>query len=115
MNATELIGPLRAPSPPAAARHLRARGEGATQRTTTAELFFDLVYVFAVTQLSHPDRRRPLRRRRGDRRLPAARRLVGVDLHDLDGQLVRPGLARGPDGADRSDARQPAHGRGPAR
>src|SRR5918992_3689597 len=53
MNATELIGPLRAPSPPAAARHLRARGEGATQRTTTAELFFDLVYVFAVTQLTH--------------------------------------------------------------
>ncbi len=53
MNATEVIGPLRAPSPPAAARHLRARDEGATQRTTTVELFFDLVYVFAVTQLSH--------------------------------------------------------------
>ena len=34
-------------------RHLRARGEGATQPTTTVELFFDLVYVFAVTQLSH--------------------------------------------------------------
>ena len=34
-------------------RHLRPREDGATQRTTTAELFFDLVYVFAVTQLSH--------------------------------------------------------------
>ena len=34
-------------------RHLRPRGEGATQPTTTVELFFDLVYVFAVTQLSH--------------------------------------------------------------
>jgi low temperature requirement protein LtrA len=33
--------------------HLRARGDGATQPTTTVELFFDLVYVFAVTQLSH--------------------------------------------------------------
>jgi low temperature requirement protein LtrA len=30
-----------------------ARDDGATQPTTTVELFFDLVYVFAVTQLSH--------------------------------------------------------------
>src|SRR3954454_15474571 len=34
-------------------RHLRPRGNGETQQTTTVELFFDLVYVFAVTQLSH--------------------------------------------------------------
>ncbi len=34
-------------------RHLRQRGAGATQPVTTVELFFDLVYVFAVTQLSH--------------------------------------------------------------
>jgi low temperature requirement protein LtrA len=53
MNASELSGPLRAPGPPAATRHLRARDEGAVQETTTVELFFDLVYVFAVTQLSH--------------------------------------------------------------
>jgi low temperature requirement protein LtrA len=32
--------------------HLRPR-DGAEQRTTVVELFFDLVYVFAVTQLSH--------------------------------------------------------------
>jgi low temperature requirement protein LtrA len=32
---------------------LRPRGDGATQPITTVELFFDLVYVFAVTQLSH--------------------------------------------------------------
>jgi low temperature requirement protein LtrA len=38
---------MNAPSP-----HLRPR-EGGEQPTTTAELFFDLVYVFAVTQLSH--------------------------------------------------------------
>jgi low temperature requirement protein LtrA len=38
--------------PRPAGRHLRPRGEGATQ-ITTVELFFDLVYVFAVTQLSH--------------------------------------------------------------
>jgi len=34
-------------------RHLRPRGGGLEQPTTTVELFFDLVYVFAVTQLSH--------------------------------------------------------------
>ncbi|MGZ4229964.1 MAG: low temperature requirement protein A [Solirubrobacteraceae bacterium] len=34
-------------------RHLRPRGEGVEQSITTVELFFDLVYVFAVTQLSH--------------------------------------------------------------
>jgi len=34
-------------------RHLRPRGGGVAQPTTTVELFFDLVYVFAVTQLSH--------------------------------------------------------------
>jgi low temperature requirement protein LtrA len=32
-------------------RHFRARGE--EQRATALELFFDLVFVFAVTQLSH--------------------------------------------------------------
>jgi low temperature requirement protein LtrA len=33
--------------------HLRPRGEGVEQPITTVELFFDLVYVFAITQLSH--------------------------------------------------------------
>jgi low temperature requirement protein LtrA len=33
-------------------RHLRPRGAG-EQPVTTVELFFDLVYVFAITQLSH--------------------------------------------------------------
>jgi low temperature requirement protein LtrA len=36
-----------------ATRHLRPRQDGAAQPTTPVELFFDLVYVFAVTQLSH--------------------------------------------------------------
>jgi low temperature requirement protein LtrA len=34
-------------------RHLRPRGDASRQPTTTVELFFDLVYVFAITQLSH--------------------------------------------------------------
>ena len=43
----------RTPSP-TISRHLRARGGGAEQQKTTRfELFFDLVYVFAVTQISH--------------------------------------------------------------
>ncbi len=32
---------------------LRARGEDANNRVTFVELFFDLVFVFAITQLSH--------------------------------------------------------------
>ena len=34
-------------------RHLRRREGDASHPTTTVELFFDLVFVFAVTQLSH--------------------------------------------------------------
>ncbi|MGZ4186899.1 MAG: low temperature requirement protein A [Solirubrobacteraceae bacterium] len=43
-----MTGPASAPI-----RHLRPRGDGLEQPITTVELFFDLVYVFAVTQLSH--------------------------------------------------------------
>jgi low temperature requirement protein LtrA len=37
----------------ASSRHLRPRGQGIAQPVTTVELFFDLVYVFAITQLTH--------------------------------------------------------------
>jgi low temperature requirement protein LtrA len=49
------VGVILVPPPDAAGetRHLRPRGEGVEQPITTVELFFDLVYVFAVTQLSH--------------------------------------------------------------
>ena len=40
-------------TPPLPLRHLRERGGAESQQTTNVELFFDLVYVFAVTQLSH--------------------------------------------------------------
>ena len=33
--------------------HFRRRSEGEEQKATTLELFFDLVFVFAITQLSH--------------------------------------------------------------
>src|SRR5262249_21204576 len=42
----------RRPRPPQV-KVLRDRSAGASPRVTTMELFFDLVYVFAVTQLSH--------------------------------------------------------------
>ena len=32
---------------------LRPRGEGVRARVTNLELFFDLVFVYAITQLSH--------------------------------------------------------------
>ena len=37
----------------ASANHLRPRGGHEHSRVTNVELFFDLVFVFAVTQLSH--------------------------------------------------------------
>jgi low temperature requirement protein LtrA len=39
--------------PPSRASLLRARGEGGASKVTNIELFFDLVFVYAVTQLSH--------------------------------------------------------------
>jgi low temperature requirement protein LtrA len=45
-------GFVDAPLPLAGSPHLRPR-DGSEQLTTVVELFFDLVYVFAVTQLSH--------------------------------------------------------------
>src|SRR4051812_20245315 len=36
-----------------ATRHLRRRDGDTPQPTTSVELFFDLVFVFAITQLSH--------------------------------------------------------------
>ena len=41
------------PSRPSASRFARDRDAGEEQRATTLELFYDLVFVFAVTQVSH--------------------------------------------------------------
>ena len=57
-----------------------------------------------------PPARAPHVRRRGRNRLPAPGRVVGVDLHDLDDELVRPRVGRGARGAGRGDAREPADG-----
>ncbi len=70
---------------------LRARG-GGEQRVTPLELFFDLVYVFAVTQLSHRLLDHLSFRGAGDA-VCCWGGLVCVGGHDLDHQLVRPGSA----------------------
>ena len=72
-------------------RFQRDRATGEEQRATTLELFYDLVFVFAITQVSHllldaPDLGG---RRAGGAR--AARRLVGVELHDVGHERARPG------------------------
>ena len=58
-------------------------------RVTYAELFFDLVFVFAVTQISHTllGRFTPLGAAANDHAVPGG--LVGLGLHLLDHQLAQ--------------------------
>ncbi len=53
--------------------------------------------------------------RRGAGGLLPRRRLLGLELHDLDGQLVRPGDGAGPTRPDLRDASQLPDGRGDPR
>ena len=65
------------------------RNAGREERVGFVELFFDLVFVFAVTQVSHT----PHRPSRSDRlrpgRHPVRRDLVGLGRHRLGDQLAR--------------------------
>ena len=66
---------------------LRARGGEESPRVTNMELFFDLVYVFAITQLSdflfhHQTARGAL-----ETLDPVQRRVVGVELHRVGDEL----------------------------
>jgi hypothetical protein len=56
---------------------------------TYIELFFDLVFVFAITQLSHRLLAHLTPSGRTGNADIAARSLVGVDLHQLGDQLAR--------------------------
>ena len=75
-------------------------------RVTYAELFFDLVFVFAVTQISHTllGRFTPLGALQTTAAVP--RGLVGLGLHRLDHQLAQPRTHAGPDPAVSADARR---------
>ncbi len=76
-------------------------------RVTYAELFFDLVFVYAVTQISHTLLGRFHAARRGPGHAAVPRGLVGVGLHLLDHQLAQSRTDAGPDPAVRADARRP--------
>ena len=88
-----------------------AAGRRRAQPTTTVELFFDLVYVFAVTQLSHQIL--------DDLTVAGVARAAFLLLvvwwawiyTTWMANWFDPGLLGGPRGAHRGDARQPAHGR----
>ena len=101
-------------SPSSSHRHLRDRDEARSQRVTPVELFFDLVYVLAITQLSHLILDDLSAEGVAHAAFLLIVGLVGVDLHDLDGELVRPRLARGPHRPHRGHAREPPDGRGAA-
>ena len=91
-------------------RFRRDRHAGEEQRATTLELFFDLVFVFAVTQVSHILLDDLSWRGGGADAARAGRRLVGVELHDVGHERARPGLDRRAPAAARADVREPADG-----
>ncbi len=90
--------------------HFRQR-TGDEQRATWLELFFDLVFVFAVTQLSHLLLNHLTLRGVAADAVSAAGRLVGLDLHRLDDQLVRSRLRAGATGAAGGDGIELVDGR----
>ena len=61
------------------ARVRRRRTDEASQRASTLELFYDLVFVFAITEIFHM-LLEPLTWAGAHR---ASRRVVVVELHDL--------------------------------
>ena len=68
---------------------MRERVEGGHHRVTYVELFFDLVFVFAITQVSHTllEHFTPLGFLQVVNPVPGG--VVGMDLHILDHQLAR--------------------------
>ena len=68
---------------------LRARHGGHHHRVEFVELFFDLVFVFAVTQVSHALMAHFTWRGALEAALLDAGDVVGVDLHGVGHQLAR--------------------------
>ena len=73
---------------------LRGKPETGHHRVTFVELFFDLVFVFAVTQLSHSLLEHLTLLGVLQTGAAADGRVVGLDLHLLGDQLARPGDSR---------------------
>ena len=74
----------------ARANHLRTRRAHEHSRVTYVELFFDLVFVFAITQLSHGLLERMTLQGGPADRVPDAGGVVVVDQRLVDDQLGRP-------------------------
>ncbi len=79
----------------------------ATARSRTVELFFDLVFVFAVTQLSHHLMQHFTPAGAIETAAPDAGGLVGLGLHVVGDELARPGAHSDAPAAARADARRP--------
>ena len=75
--------------------------DGQEQKTTTLELFYDLVFVFAITQVSHLLLEHLTWEGAGQSALVLLVVWWSVELHDLGHERARPGIDRGPDAADR--------------
>ena len=86
----------------ASASLLRVRHGHEHSRVTYVELFFDLVFVFAITQLSHTLLEHLYARRPAADHAAAHGGVVGVDLHLLGHQLAGPGKDAGPAAAVRA-------------
>ena len=82
-------------------RFRREAATGEEARATTLELFYDLVFVFAITQVSHILLDDLSWRGAAQTMLVLLGRLVGVELHDLGDERARPGLDRRPAAAAR--------------
>ena len=72
---------------------LRTPSEHGHHRVTYVELLFDLVFVFAITQLSHLLIDHFSLAAAGASLVAAARRLVGMDFHGMGDELDRSGAA----------------------
>ena len=84
------------------ARLVAGQAGGSAAEVRPIELFFDLVYVLAVTQLTHHLLDHLTLRGALRDAPPAARRLGRLELHELDDQLLRAGRARRAAGAARA-------------
>ena len=85
-------------------RYARRRDGGEEQHATALELFYDLVFVFAVTQVSHLLLEHLTIEGAAQSLLLLMVDLVGVELHDLGHQRARPRRGAGAADARRGDA-----------
>ena len=84
-------------------RALRDLGPEDTPRVTTMELFFDLVYVFTIIQLSHYLLEHASWPGGAGICDTFCCRLVGVELHGMGGELGQPGSRQRARAYDRPD------------